>query len=67
MSGPVRIVKMGTGTRSYWVGLGKPSDEQVAADDYTCPEVTHHYVTKSTLRAAVETGEAWIDGNNEYQ
>lgn len=57
---PVRLTRVPRGVRSYWVGLGRPSPEQVATDDYTCPEVTHRYANKSALVAALADGTAWL-------
>lgn len=57
---PLRLTSMGRGVRSYWVGFGRPSADQVAKGDFTCPEVTHHYVTKSALVAAIQDGSAWL-------
>lgn len=55
-----KIAQFNIGTvRAYWVGLGRPTPEQIADDDYTCPEVTNRYVSKAALLAAIENGTAF--------
>lgn len=39
-----------------WVGLGAAP----AGEDSTMPEVTHSYVTKRALLAAIENGSAFL-------
>lgn len=42
-----------------WVGLGHlPADRD--PDDYTLPEITHPYVTKRALLAAIDNGSAFL-------
>lgn len=42
-----------------WVGLGPP--DNLDDDDYTCPEVTHQYMTRRALLAAIDSGAAFIE------
>lgn len=43
--------------RYVWVGYGAPRDP--AGGDFECPEVTHRYVTREALKAALASGEAF--------